>query len=53
MLHGNAEAYAKYRSIAWGSFADFNPSDGTMQQLKNGEGLRLIRNKFQSAPLPC
>ncbi|HEY8688481.1 MAG TPA: hypothetical protein VIM07_04540 [Chitinophagaceae bacterium] len=45
MLHGNSEAFAKYAGKGWGSFADFNPSDGTMQQLKNAGGLRLIRNK--------
>ena len=45
MLHGNSKIYAQYRKKAYGSFADFNPSDGTMQQLKNAGGLRLIRNK--------
>ena len=45
MLHGNSKVYAQYRRKAYGSFADFNPSDGTMQQLKNAGGLRLIRNK--------
>jgi hypothetical protein len=45
MLHGNSKVYAQYRKKAYGSFADFNPSDGTMQQLKNAGGLRLIRNK--------
>jgi hypothetical protein len=45
MLHGNARVFAKYSDKAYGSFADFNPSDGTMQQLKNAGGLRLIRNK--------
>ena len=42
MLHGNSKIYAQYRKKAYGSFADFNPSDGTMQQLKNAGGLRLI-----------
>jgi len=45
MLHGNSKVYAQYRRKAYSSFADFNPSDGTMQQLKNAGGLRLIRNK--------
>ena len=44
MLNGNAEVFAKYRNEGISGFKDFNPAEGTMQQLKNAGGLRLIRN---------
>ena len=43
-MKGKSELY--YRNMrAIGGFEDFYLSDGTMQQLKNAGGLRLIRNR--------
>jgi hypothetical protein len=43
-MNGNSEVFYRNRG-AHRAFEDFHLSDGTMQQLKNAGGLRLIRSK--------
>jgi hypothetical protein len=45
LLCGNSSNFLKYEFVISSGYSDFYYSDGTMQQLKNSGGLRLIKGQ--------